>query len=528
MIADLLHGWAEIEAAYPGYAQAETYYDGRPSEVFADPRVAAELGRMAERYRFNFAKTPVNVLASRVTLSGITVPGSEALTDELTEVLDANDMDVHFPDAILRAFEFGDSYLMVWPLDVEDDGEAGPSVDAATGSLADVQLVAAGVEITLHDPKHTRLIYDAENERRKAFQIRRWAVRGANPNEKVWRVDLYYADVIERWVSVQGSDLKQSSGWTQYLDDEQDPGDWELENPFGEIPWFHFRTEIPYGKPIHEPGYGCQDAINKLLITELSTVDSHGLPQRYALVDKDAELDSANDGPNWEADENATGDGGEGTHGGVSSNIRFGPGGVTTLNGMKSVGQFDAADPAVFMGPAESFIRFMAQICETPFHAFDPSGDVPSGESLKVAEAPLVKRARRFTTMFTSPLVEMSQFILKARGARVSPVEVRWSPIESATGVDDWTIVAAKQAAGVPVDQTLIEAGYETEQVGRWMDGQAEAMDLGHRVDLLGKIGTAVQSIGSGVALGVVSQEEASRIIAMVLDQAGQVETEQA
>lgn len=511
MIQDLLYGWAELELAYPGYAEAERYYDGKPDEVFADARVAALVAKSGERYRFNFAKTPVNVLASRVSLAALTVPGSEELTAELDTVLDANDMDVHFPDTFLKAFEYGDCYLLAWPLDEED-----LQVDAL-GSVADKELAAAGVEITVHSPKHTRLIYDLENERRKAYQIRRWAVRGQlGDNEKVWRVDLYYPTTVERWVSIQGADLKMASGWVPYL--EEDQGDWEVENPWGEVPWFHFRTELPYGIPVHAAGYGCQDAINKLLITELTTVDSHGWPQRYALVDPAAELDSNNDGPDWTSDDDA--DDTTSVEGGSSSNVRFGPGTMATLNGMKAVGQFDAADPNVFMEPAEKFIRMMAQITETPFHAFDPSGDVPSGESLRVADAPLVKRTERFTTMFRSPLVELAQFLLKVLGTRAAKVEVRWDAAQSATGLDDWQIIAAKQAAGVPIDQTLVEAGYDSEQVARWLDAQGEAMDLGHRVDLLGKIGLAVQSIGSGVALGVVSQEEASSIIQMVLDQA--------
>lgn len=522
MIADLLHGWAELELHYPAYREAEVYYEGHPDEVFANPKIAKLLSMSSDRYRFNFVKTPVNVLASRVQLSGITVPANEAATDTLTEVFDANDMDVHFPDTIQKAFEYGDSYLMVWPLDKEEDGPD------TTGSVADIQLMAAGVEITLHDPKHTRLIYDEENERRKAYQIRRWALRRTG-DEITWRVDLFYPDRIEQWISVKGADQKSEGGWTPYVGPDDEPEDWEIPHDFGEIPWFHFRTAVPYGVPVHEPGFGCQDAINKLLITELETVDSHGWPQRYALTDPAAELDSANDDPDWDDDSDTEVSTSNGEYrGGVSSGVRMGPGTLATLNGMKSVGQFPAADPSVFMTPAEQFVRFMAQITETPFHAFDPSGGTPSGESLKVAEAPLNKRAHRFATMFTSPFSEVALFVLKVRGVRATSVDVRWDAFESATGVDDWTVIAAKQSAGVPVDQTLIEAGYESEQVARWMDDQAEAMDIGHRVDLLGKIGAAVQSIGSGVALGVVSQEEASKIISLVLDQAGTVNADPA
>lgn len=514
MIEDLIHGWKELEDAYPGYLQAKKMYEGHPDEVFADPKIAALVKETGASYRFNFVKTPVNVLANRLSLSAITVPGSEELTDTLSAVFDANDMDVHFPDAFTKALEFGDAYIMVWPLD-----EADQAPDT-TGALADLELQAAGVEITVHTPQNTRLIYDEENERRKAYQIRRWCLRGPGDADydRVWRVDLYYADRIERFISRPGAEPEEATSWELFLGDDQAPEDWLLENPWGEVPWFHFRTDLPYGVPVHEAGYGCQNAINKLLITELTTVDSHGWPQRYQLTDPAAELDSAHDVPDWESDDEA--DDTSDLQGGSSSNLRFGPGTIATLHGAKAVGQFDAADPNVFMEPTEKFVRFMAQICETPLHSFDFMGQVPSGESLKVAEAPLNKRTMRMWALFRSPLIEMAQLILKMRGTKPGVVEVRWDAPDSATGVEDWQVIAAKQTAGVPVDQTLVEAGYDPEQVARWLDDQGEAMDLGHRVDLLGKIGAAVQSIGSGVALGVVDQADATAIIAMVLNQA--------
>jgi len=518
VIEDLIRGWAEIEDAYPGYAEAEEYYEGKVGEVFGslDPRIVSKLSTASGRYRFNFAKTPVNVLAQRLNLAALTVPGNDAAQNSLNDVLDANDMDVYFPDTFLRAFEFGDAYLMAWPLlDVEDE---------LIGSQADAELQSVGVEITYHSAKHTRVIYDDENERRKAFAIRRWCVK-ATESEKIWRVDLYYVDRIEQWESIGGGDLSQPSGWRVYVDESQDG---ILPNDFGEIPFFHFRTALPYGEPVHAAGYGCQNAITKHLITEIETIDSHGWPQRYGLVDAAAELDSSTDGPDWEADEGATAGPGEVATSGESSNVRFAPGTMAILNGMKAVGQFQASDPDLLLSPAERYLRMMAQITETPFHAYDPSGDVPSGESLKVAEAPLNKRVMRFGTMFKAPLTELAQFILKVRGVRAVKVEVRWDAPESATGLDDWTMIQAKQASGVPMDQTLVEAGYDAEQVQRWLDSDAEATSLAGRVALLGQIGAAVQSIGSGVALGVLSAEDANAAIAMVLDQATSQNTDQA
>ncbi len=455
MLDDLILGWQALEDALPEYEKAQAYYEGTIDEVFASPRIRQMIAATGERYRFNLVKTAVNVLANRVELTAVTVPDDETSNELIGQVWDANNMDVHYPDLILRAFEYGDSYLMVWPV-TDDDPD----------TTDDDELYAAGVELTVHSPLHCRIIYDPENERRKLFAIKRWKLP---TREKRWRVDLYYTDRIEQWVSKAGGQIGTAEGWEPYLEDGQDPTTWILDNPYREIPFFHHRNALPYGRPEHKDGYGCQDGINKALINMLSTMDSHGWPQRYALTDQGAVLDENSDGPLWgdDADTNDTS--------GVSTRIKppssglyGGPGTMLELHGKKTVGQFDAADPDVFLKPAQFLIRSMAQITETPLHAFDPSGDTPSGESLKVAEAPLVKKAINREAMLKAPIQETWKFVLRVLGVQTPRIDVRFAPAQAATGKSDWEVVELKQKVGVPKDQSLIEAGYEAEMVEEW------------------------------------------------------------
>ncbi|MCX4504573.1 phage portal protein [Streptomyces anulatus] len=452
MIDDLVYGWTEMDNALPDYERAEAYYKGDIDEVFASPRIRQLISATGERYRFNLAKTPVNVLVNRVELVAVTAPDEPGANEVIEEIWDANGLEVHYPELIKRTFMYGDAYLMVWPL-YDDD----PT------TTADDELFATGVELTVHSPLHCRVIYDPENERRKLFAIKRWKTRTSLGT--VWRVDLYYPDHIEQWAAKPG-ETPASDAWEPYLGNDEDPGSWLLDNPYGEIPFFHHRNALPYGIPEHKDGYGCQDAINKMLITQLTTTDSHGWPQRYALVDKGAELDQNNDTPHWGDDEDAN----DTTRldRSSSSNLYGGPGTVETFDGMKAVGQFSAADPVVFTDPAQLYVRLMAQITETPLHAFDPSGDTPSGESLKVAEAPLVKKAINREAMLKSPVQETWKFALRIRGVDVSRIDVRFAPSQAATGVSDWEVVELKQKVGVPKDQTLIEAGYQAELVATW------------------------------------------------------------
>lgn len=444
-----------MEKALPEYEKAEAYFEGCVEEVFPSERIR-QLVAGTGRYRFNLVKTAVTVLAQRVELVAVTAPAEQAATDVISEVWDANDMDVHYPELFLRTFKYGDAYLMVWPI-YEDD----PT------TTDDDELVLAGVELTVQSPEHCRIIYDPENERRKLFGIKRWKLQ-TSLGEK-WRADLYYSDRIERYLSKVG-DVTDAESWDFYLDDGQEPDMWLLDNPYAEIPFFHHRNALPYGRPEHKDGYGCQDGINKSLISMLTTMDSHGWPQRYALTDKGAELDQANDDPPWpdDAGVDAAALQSPTTSRLAPSKLRGGPGTMLELDGMKAVGQFEAAQPNVFLEPAQNLIRLMAQITETPLHAFDPSGDTPSGESLRVAEAPLVKKAINRERMLNSPIQETWKFVLKVREVPVTKIDVRFAPAQAATGKDDWETIGLKQAAGVPKDKTLIEAGYDAEEVATW------------------------------------------------------------
>lgn len=496
MIDDLIAGWTALTDAAPGYEEAERYYFGQVPEWFASARISNLIANTGERYRFNLAKTPVNVMHDRVELTSVSVPGDETRSKLIELIWDANDMDVHYPDLFLKMFIYGDSYLQVWPIIEESE--------------TDEALEIAGVELTVHNPKHTRVMYDPENSRRKQYVIKRWPVM-VNGQE-TWRVDLYYPDVVERWQSIPASDYARPEVWRPLEDETGSTDDSVLVNEWGEIPFFHYRNALPYGIPEHIAGYGCQDAVTKMLITQLTTTDSHGWPQRWALTDAGAEVDRGNDNDVF---------GDEDTRGQVAQEQRrAGPGDIEEFVGKKAVGQFDAAEPGVFLDPAHFYVRLMAQLTDTPLHYFDPSGDTPSGESLKVAEAPLVKKISARQVLLRGAVSETWVFVMSLVSSKVARIDVRWAPAASATGSSDWEVIAAKQAAGVPQDQTLIEAGYEVEVVQRWLDTVPESLSIEKRLELLKTLSEAIPRLSEAVTAGLLSQESAASVVSGLIEQA--------
>jgi hypothetical protein len=283
------------------------------------------------------------------------------------------------------------------------------------------------------------------------------------------------------------------------------------------VPVFHFRTDADeYGEPEHKDFYSIVDILHKLALGHMSGVDYQAFPQRYALMMDDTDTTEAERLDSglysFEMQEQGTTEnyGGEGR-----SQFKADPGSVWMAEGIKSFGQFDVSDSKNFTDPMEFYLRCGATISNTPLHYFDPSGQTPSGESLKTAEAPFVKKVETRKDSFGDTLRQIFSFALKLLGNPDVRVVVTWKPSASTDDQSTWTVAKMKQEAGVPTEQTLVEAGYTDTQVAEWeADGE---MNLPQKVSLLEQIGQAVASLSTGVAAGVIDGSVVQALIAKVM-----------
>lgn len=452
---DVTAGVRDIDDALGDYLEASEYVTGNVPEVFASNRIRKIIARTGDRYKFALASTPVRVLTNRVQLTGVTT-GTETGDQLIASVRAANLMQLLEPEVHAAMFEFGDAYLFSWP--IFDD------TDQVTG-----------LKVLYHSPETVRAIYSDDDPTLLLHVIRSWTE--GTGDQKVRRADLYYDATtddtgqeqrarIERWTTLPGADAKGHTpdAWTHYVEDEQE--DWLIEHDYG-MPWSHFRNGTPYGTPEHALAYGCQDAITKMLITQLTTTDSHGWPQRYGLVAPEAVLDQNTDDPDWEDDADADDTGAP--IGGVSTGERTGPGTMQTLTGMAEVGQFQAADPSVFMTPVDVYVRLMAQLTDTPLWDFDPAREQPSGVSRQRAEAPLIAKILHREAYLTATWTTFWARALALLG-QPDPITVAlsWAPAYRIDDVEGLQALEAKRNLGVPVEHLLIEAGYTTEQAADW------------------------------------------------------------
>lgn len=511
--ADLVHALADMKAAAGGYVKAEKYADGEAPEIFASIRVRRMLRRWGMNFDLNFAKTPISAVAERLKVTSITSE-DEGVNAQIQALMDANQFALQGSNIMRKASTFGDAYVLVWP------SEKKPGV----------------VNIFYQDPRLVRVFYSDDNPLEVAFAIKRWQVGkglpSTTPEQQVLnrpaenppiRIDLYYPDRIERYVSKAGSKGDQAADFEPHHGDEDDDGDSDwvggpvLDNPYGVVPMFHFKTDADdYGTPEHKDFYPIQDLIHKIINNFAVVVDYQSFPQRVALMmegtdsSEPAAVDEGYFSTDYEQEGVTYPLAGE-----PQSQMSADPASIWYMQGISDLKQLDAADPTVFTGPIKDLVTWGAQITTTPLNRFSPGGSPASGESLKITDAPFVEKVDTRKLSYGTTWKQVFEFALTILGVSNPTVTVSWAPSASSDNTADWAVAGAKQNAGVPVSQTLAENGYTDDQINEWMaQGQA---DLPQRLSNLVSVGEFLASSATAVAAGAVSADQVQSILASIM-----------
>lgn len=429
-MSDLINALLALGDSRPVHNEARSFYTGEQSEVFVSDVVRKVLGSKTNKFKINFSRVPVTARLNRLKISSVSVTDDAAASEVLSDSWVQNMLDQEAHDIHESALVEGETYAIVWP------------------SAGD-----AGVDVFHNDTNSTRLFYSAENPRVKSYAIKTWVEESGN-----LRVNLYYADRIERYITKSnkpGAELKDDS-FIWFVEDGQDG---VLDNPYGVIPVFHFRTERQHGRPVHADAFGPQRLIDKLTVSHSAVIEISSFPQRYILEHPEkanglpSDSDFAGDFTTDEDDSGTTVD-----------RLASGPGQVWWLRGVQSVGQFEPANPATFTDPLMVYVNSMATATQTPLHSFNV-GNMPSGEALRVAEAPLVQSVEDLQLTLGATWRELFTFVLMVEGNEGGTVSVTWTPAATYDDSAAWQVVSAKLAAGLPFRQAMLEAGYTDEQI---------------------------------------------------------------
>lgn len=426
----------ELNDNLPGYELAAQYYHGTSPEVLlVSGRTSEAIRDRDMRFRVNYLRTVVTQCLNRLEINAVTSTEPQQLT-AIEEAWRDNNLGLEARGVHEAALVFGDTYVVVWPS--EEEGK---------------------IDIAHNTPLNVRMIYENEDPRIPSHAIKAWMA-----DEDYLRVNLYYADRVERWISndpvKRGRKLTEED-FVGYVDDEEQS--WPIYHDFGRIPVVHFRTSFPHGRPEHRDAYGPQDLINKFILNQAVNADFVTLPQRWIL--KEGELA----GTRADAE---LGDASGSTANTPTPGLKAAPGGVWEMSGVKAVGEFAAADPKNFLDPIIHYVNAIAQVSDTPLHAF-MTHEQPSGEARRRAEAPLVRKVENRQLSFGAAWKQVFHLVLVMQGYTVDDetISVSWQPAETIDQDEDaWNGVAAKIAVGVPRRIALMEAGYTADEIDSWIE----------------------------------------------------------
>jgi hypothetical protein len=429
-------------------------YNGWYCGELGSPKLTGRMKAYLERdgfiYRENFCKTVVQALIQCLELSAVT-SDDEALTAWLAEVWEANEVDqlqglVHTKTATL-----GDGYIVVdWtPKLARDDFPGLP-------------------RYTFNPPGLHRPIYDEHGD--MILDAKCW------PEGKTRRLNLYFPDRIEKWVTASTDAGAQDSIWESY----SDPSDVEREEAGGgerwPMPWVDAAGE-PLGIPVFHMR---NDPLGDFGWSELEDV----IPQMIGVLKQRLDLfevlDYQGAGQAW-----ATG---VGTAAAPATFLASSGTVWTTPSETARFGRFDPADPTGTLEAIEQSMRLLAARSQTPLGQLRSSAQQPSAESNRSEHAPLYRKASDREVSYGGTWVMAARMAVKLHKLHVPDfavperfkLEAQWKAPDSNDPIGDLTALEAKKRLGVSTDTLLTEAGYDpdTERALREKDAVATADEL--------------------------------------------------
>jgi hypothetical protein len=418
-----------LRAQAPRCLLSTAYYEGRHKLFFATEKFRNAFGGLFRNFSDNLLSVVVEIITDRMIINGFEVEeGNTVAGDRAWEIWKRNRMDLFALEAMREAFITGDGYVIVWP---DDKGNARIYPQAAENCAV------------FHDPEAPERII--------------WGVKIWISWDRKLRLNLYYADRIEKYITLSSFDQtggavpERLSSFVPYTDDGLEA--WPLPNPWGEVPIFHFANNARVGSDGRSeilPLTPLQDALNKSIIDLLVNMEYQAFPQRYATgieVRRDPstgqQVSPFKPGVDrlWVA---------------TSADAKF--------------GDLQQGNLAPFLDVAESFRREIARISGIPLHYFLQSGSFPSGQALRIAETRLIKKVQNRQTAFGNIWENAMALALKMDGL---PGDTRLSAQWEGAAPEDVTEtlqnLILKQQLGAPAEKLLEEAGYGAAEVEEMM-----------------------------------------------------------
>ena len=428
-LPDIATALTQLRARIADYQLYHDYADGRHRLAFATEKYRNAFGSLFRAFADNLCSGVVDAVADRLIVTGFTVEqGPESVAKDAWTIWTANRMGQRAGEVHAEALTAGDAYVIVW-LDAE-------------GNVTIYPQGAANVTVR----------YDPETPGRLLWAAKVWIT-----GDKRYRLNLYYPDRIEKYITRGSSEAGLPTNSNGFVPFEVPGESWPLTHNFGHVPVFHFANNARvgrFGRSELADIVPLQDALNKAIADMLVAMEFVALPQRWA-TGLEVEIDEATGKPRapfvpgadriWSV---------------ASEETRF--------------GQFDPADLGQFLEVQEKFRKEIATVSRTPMHFIvPPAGQWPSGEALRSAESALLKKVWDRQIAFGNVWEDVMRFALRVAGKPDAVLSCQWEDPTPRVALEMVQVALIKQQLGVSQQRILSELGYSPREIEQ-MQAEAE------------------------------------------------------
>lgn len=434
-VEDVVAATLDLKPRRPLYDLYRDYYDGEHRPVFATERMRSHFGRMFADLRDNHCPGVIQAPLERLEVAGFEPrDGGKTEMNAASDFWDLHQLDRRQNQTYRESMRCGDAYILMWP------GRTGED------------------RIVTHQAGAFSLYRDEETQQLE-WAAKLWRDRRTGYG----RATVYYPTYAERWVTLKKLDgdgwPEKPDQWARYDLDGPDT----MAHPYQRVPVVHFASDPDedggYGRSRLKPVIPIQDILNKTLADYLVAGEFVALPQRYATgVELDVDEDEGDVRRKWEP---------------YADSI------WTTPNEAASFGQLAGANLDQWILVMDSWRLEIGRLTGTPLHWLQISGDWPSGQALRTAEARLIAYVTDQQGQYGGSWYDLLALSQRWDIDGGRQVDVLWEPPETSVEKEEAETVILKRDVGISQKQALRELGYDEDQIERMLEEKEQAFNAG-------------------------------------------------
>ena len=399
------------------YARYEAYYAGDQDLSFATPKFEQAFGRLFQAFSYNRSASVVDAIADRLRITGFQAANEQGDAQAAQDLWDANRMDKREGEVNVESLAEGDAYVITWP-----HPDTGLPV------------------IWPQDARCVRVLYDDEQPGLVILAAKLW-----RQDDDSLRLNLFFPDRLEKYITRnkwKGTYPQSAAAFERY----QPEGDlaWPLVYDWfrpnqPSIPVHHFGNNARtgrYGRSELADVIPLQDALNKTLSDLIVASEFSAYRQKWATGVKPAKDPATGRAvPPWDV-------GADRILGAEAEGASF--------------GTFDSSDLNQMIATCNMFDLAIARVSRVPVHYLGLSSDFPSGESLKTAEAPFVKKVVDRQTAFGNVWEDAMTLALRMQGIDLTfQLEAVYESAEPRSEMEKATLFETWRRGGLSVPSSL-------------------------------------------------------------------------